>query len=109
MCVLESVREQRGDVDPPRIVAHLGRRVELERLVLNVEAQAGERLLVTLEERGRPAAGDPVQGRDPLLAVEDQHPEGRGRRGLAADHRTVSLGLPGEQAADRVARGTGSA
>ena len=79
------MREQRGDVDPPRIVSHLGRRVELERLILHVEPQAGERLLIALEEGGRPSAGDAVQGRDPLLAVEDQHPQGWGRRGLAAD------------------------
>ena len=101
--VFETPREQRGDVDPPRVVAHLGGRVELERLILHVEPQPGERLLIALEEGGGPSAGDAVQGGDPLLAVEDQHPEGRGCRGLAADQRAVGLSLPGEQAANRVA------
>ena len=100
--LLEALREQRGDIDPSRVIAHLGRRVELERLILDVEAQPGERLLVALEEGGRPSAGDAVEGRDPLLAIQDQHPEGGGCRGLAADQRAVRQGLPGEQAANRI-------
>ena len=89
---------------------HLGRRIELERLILDIEAQPGKRLLVALEEGGRPSAGDAVEGRDPLLAVQDQYPEGRGRgyRGLAPYQRTVRHGLPGEQAANRIAEVQGA-
>ena len=97
--MLEPAREQRRDVDPSRIVTHLGGSVELERLVLDVKAQAGKGLLVALEERGRAASGDPVQGCDPLLAVKNQHAKGRGRRRRAPDDRAVGLGLPGQQAA----------
>ena len=107
---LEALREQRGDIDPPRVLAHLGRRIELERLILDIEAQPGKRLLVALEEGGRLSAGDAVEGRDPLLAVQDQYPEGRGRgyRGLAPYQRTVCQGLPGEQAANRIAEVQGA-
>ena len=95
---------ERRDVDPARIVAHLGRPVELERLVLDVEAQAREGLLVALEERGRATPGDPVQGRDPLLAVQNQHAKGRRGRSRPPYKRTVGLSLPGQQAPDRVVK-----
>jgi hypothetical protein len=91
--VLKAHREQRRHVDPARVVAHLGRRVELERLVLHVEPQPRECLLVALEEGGRATAGDPVQRGDPLLAVQDEDPVGGAGRDLAADQRPVGLGL----------------
>ena len=103
-CGLDPLVHSDGDVDPPRVVPHLDRRVELERLVLEVEAQPGERLALPSKNRGRPAADDAVERRDPLLTVEDQDPEGRGDQGLAANQRAVGLGLPGQQAADRVPR-----
>jgi hypothetical protein len=40
--VFQSMSEQRRDVDPPWIISHLGGTVELEGLVLDVEAQARE-------------------------------------------------------------------
>ena len=100
---LKAPREQRRDIDPARVIGHLGRRVELEGLVLHMEPEPGEYPFIPLEEGGRAPAGDPVQGGDPLLPVQDKDPEGGGCLGLfAADERAVGPRLPGQQAADRV-------
>src|ERR1700683_204487 len=80
--VLQATGEQRGDVYPLRILAHLGWRVELERFFLDVEAQVGERLLVPLEEGRRPSPRDAVKRRDALLAVQDEHAQSRRYRSV---------------------------
>src|SRR5690606_8044836 len=61
-----------GDVDPEGVVAHLHRRVELERLIGQVEAQVRERRRIPIEEAGRTATDDAVERGDALLAVEEQ-------------------------------------
>ena len=91
--------EQRGDVGPERVVLHLDRAVELERLGLDVEPQVPERLRIAFEEGGRRAADDAVQRGDALLAVEQQRAGAARRR--HAPHRLVrGVGLP-HQAANR--------
>src|SRR5262249_44291529 len=99
---LQTVGEQAGDVDPPRVAVHLGGRVELERLVFDVEMQAGEGLLVALEERWRLATGDPIQRGDPLLPIEDQHSDSGSPSRLSPYRCAVRLGLPGQQATYRI-------
>src|SRR5262249_36771379 len=99
---LQAVGEQTGDVDPPRVTLHLGRRVELERLVFDVEMQAGEGLLVALEERWRLATGDPIQRGDPLLPVQYQHPDSRSPDHLPPPRCAIGLDLPDQQTANRI-------
>ena len=93
---------QLRDVDPERVVLHLQRRVELERLVVEVEVQPGECLGVAVEEPGRPAADDAVERGDPLLAVEQELDDAGGERPVAAGVGVLGPGRPDQQAADRV-------
>jgi hypothetical protein len=96
-----STGEQGGDVDPERVVLHLDRAVELERLGLDVEPQVAERLRVALEEGGRRAADDAVQRGDALLAVQQQR-TGAARRRRTTHRLARGVGLPHQQRADRV-------
>lgn len=97
----EALGEQAGHVDPAVVVAHLGRRVELECLVLDVEAQPGERRRVAFEEGRRASPDHAVQRGDPLLAVQQQAPHTT-TRGVPTHRLRVGLGLPEQQAADRI-------
>lgn len=95
---------QGGDVDPQRVVGHLGGGVELEDLVLQVEVQAGEDLGVALEEPGRDAPDDAVEGGDALLAVEEEPGRAPRRRRptSASDGGRAGRRHPHQQAAHRV-------
>ena len=94
---------QLGHVDPERIVLHLQRLVELEVLSFKVEAESGEGLGVAVEELGRLAAHDAVEGRHALLAIQQQFHDAGRQRAVAAMRRRLRFGGPDEQAANRMA------
>ena len=95
--------QQRCDVDPQRVVAHLDGLVESESLLIDVEAQVGEGPRIALEESGRLAAHKAVERGDALLAVQQQLDKARRQVLLAARGRRARWHRPDEQAADRIA------
>ena len=68
-----------------------------------MEVKPGERLGVAVEELRRLAAHDAVEGRHPLLAVEQQLHHARRELAIAAMGGGLRLRGPDEQAADGVA------
>lgn len=99
--LFEPVDEQGRHIDPARIVAHLGRSLELEGLALDVEPQARER---PLRSPGRTLAacrGTLRTWTDALLSVEYQDSDALGSQACASNGRALSLNLPGPQATNR--------
>ena len=90
--------QQRCDVDPQRVVAHLDGLVESESLLIDVKAQIGEGPRIALEESGRLAAHKAVERGDALLAVQQQLDKARCHVLLAARGRCARWHRPDEQA-----------
>ena len=81
---------------PERVVAHLDRLIERERLGLEVKAKTGKRLLVPIEKLRRFAANDTIERGHSLLAVQQELHDTRCEVATSAMGGRFRLGGPHE-------------
>ena len=99
-----SFLHQLRDIDPQRIILHLHRLIELEGLGIEMEAQPGEGLGVSIEELRRLAAHHAVERGHALLTIQQELHHAGGQRAITAMRRRLGFGGPNEQATHRTAK-----